>query len=146
MKDFGPFSVAIAFWMFVAAAAVAGIVADYKKRKAALEPLRAAIERGQQLDPALVERLMAPEQHQGMNPLALRVGGIITAATGCGIVVLAFFLSQVAAQALYPVLGGGILVVCVGAGLMIAARAVERYRERQTRQQPRVEQQVVPGR
>ncbi len=146
MSNFGPFSVAIAFWMFVAVAAVAGIVGDYKKRKAALEPLRVAIERGQQLDPALVERLMAPEQHQGMSPLPLKVGGIITAATGGGIMVLAFFLSQVAAEALYPVLGGGVLVVCVGAGLMVAARAVERYRERQARERPRAEQQVVPGR
>src|SRR5690242_6571274 len=48
----------IAFWAFLAIASVAGIVADYKKRRLELEPLRAAIERGQQLDPALVQRLM----------------------------------------------------------------------------------------
>jgi hypothetical protein len=32
MQHFGPFAVAIAFWVFVTVAAVAGIVADYKKR------------------------------------------------------------------------------------------------------------------
>ena len=71
MVDFGPFAVAIAFWVFVAIATVAGIVGDYKKRQLSLEPLRAAIEKGQQLDPAVVERLMAPAHEKGINPLAL---------------------------------------------------------------------------
>ena len=130
MEDFGPFAVAIAFWIFVTVAAVAGIVADYKKRRLAYEPLRAAIERGQQLDPALVERLMTPERDAGLNPIYLRVGGIITLATGAGILLLAFLLSQTAPGAFYPILGGGVVTVCVGAGLMIAARAVDRQRER----------------
>jgi hypothetical protein len=126
MKEFGPFAVAIVFWIFVMVCAVAGIVADYKKRRAALEPLRAAIERGQQLDPALVERLMAPERDDGINPLHLQIGGIITLSAGVGVVLLAFFLNPVAPVAFYPVVGGGVVVVCVGAGLVIAARAVAR--------------------
>jgi hypothetical protein len=128
MEDFGPFAVAIAFWIFVTVAAVAGIVSDYKKRQLALEPLRTAIERGQQLDPALVERLMAPERDAGINPLYLRVGGIVMLSAGVGVVILAFLLSQVAPVSLYPVLGGGAVTLCVGAGLVIAARAVERQR------------------
>jgi hypothetical protein len=125
MEDFGPFAVAIAFWIFVTVAAVAGIWADYKKRQLALEPLRAAIERGQQLDPALVERLMAPERDAGLNPLYLRVGGIILIAAGVGVLILAFLLNQVAPVSFYPVLGGGVVTLCVGAGLVVAARAVE---------------------
>ena len=75
VHHFGPFAVAIA--------TVAGIVGDYKKRQIALEPLRAAIERGQQVDPALIERLMAPEpRDEALNPLYLKVGGIITIAAG----------------------------------------------------------------
>ena len=73
--EFGPFAVAIAFWIFVAIATVAGIVGDYKKRQLTLEPLRAAIEKGQQLDPAVVERLMAPAEDTGINPTGLMVGG-----------------------------------------------------------------------
>jgi hypothetical protein len=119
--------VAIVFWIFVTVAAVSGIVADYKKRKAALAPLTAAIERGQQLDPALVERLMAPEKDSGPNPLYLRVGGIIVLAAGVGVLVLAFFISQVEPRALYPILGGGAVTVCVGVGLMVAARAIEAH-------------------
>jgi hypothetical protein len=126
----GPFAVAIAFWAFVAIAAVAGIVADYKKREAALAPLRLAIERGQQLDPALVERLMTPERHAGIDPLYLRIGGIITFAAGVGVIILSFILAQVAPPALYPVLGGGVVLVCIAVGLLLAARAVESERAR----------------
>lgn len=124
--------VAIAFWVFVAVVAVAGIVADYKKRQLAVEPLRAAIERGQQLDPQLVERLMAPPAHdERMNPVHFKVGGIIVIAAGIGVAILAFFLAQIVPVALYPVLGGGIVALCVGVGLLIAARAVERHGQSQ---------------
>jgi hypothetical protein len=125
MEEFGPFAVAIAFWIFVTIAAVAGIWGDYKKRQAALEPIRTAIERGQQLDPALIDRLMAPERDEGINPLYVRVGGIIVLSAGVGIVILAFLLNQIAPISFYPVLGGGIVTICVGGGLLIAARAVE---------------------
>ena len=128
MEDFGPFAVAIAFWIFVTVAAVTGIWADYKKRQAALEPLRIAIERGQQLDPALVERLIAPERDAGINPLYLRVGGIVVLSAGVGVVILAFLLEQVVPVSFYPVLGGGVVTLCVGAGLVVAARAVEQHR------------------
>jgi hypothetical protein len=130
MQHFGPFSVAIAFWIFVTVAAVAGIVSDYKKRQLALEPLRLAIERGQQLDPALIDRLMAPERDAGVSPLYLRVGGIVTLSLGVGVVILAFLLNQVVPLSFYPVLGGGAVVICVGAGLVVAARAVEQQRAR----------------
>ena len=129
---FGPFAVAIAFWIFVTVAAVAGIVSDYKKRRLALEPLRIAVERGQQLDPALIDRLMAPERDAGINPMYLRVGGIIVLSAGVGIVILAFLLEQIAPISLYPVLGGGIVTICVGGGLVIAARTVEQQRARTT--------------
>ena len=128
MEDFGPFAVAIAFWVFVTIAAVAGIVSDYKKRQLALEPLRVAIERGQQLDPAVIDRLMAPERDAGLNPLYLRVGGIICLAAGVGVVILAFLLSQIAPASFYPVLGGGAVTLCLGGGLVIAARAAEQAR------------------
>ncbi len=123
--------VPISFLVFLTAAAVTGIIADYKKRKAALEPLRAAIEHGQQLDPALVERLMAPEPSSGVAPMGLMVGGIVVSAAGVGVIILSILLAQEDKSALYPVMGGGIVVLCVGVGLILASRAVERYKQRQ---------------
>lgn len=122
--------VPIAFLAFVTVCAVAGIVADYKKRQAALEPLRAAIERGQQLDLALVERLMAPEPSSGVAPMGLLVGGIVASAAGIGVMILSILLAQTEHNVFYPVMGGGIVLLCVGVGLIVAARAVERYRQR----------------
>lgn len=126
--EFGPFAVAIAFWVFVAIATVAGIVAEYKKRQLSLEPLRAAIEKGQQLDPSIVERLMAPPKEAGINPLALWVSGVIVISVGVGVGLLAFVLEHVATEAFWPVLGGGIVALCVGTGLVVAARIVEKYK------------------
>ena len=121
----------LAFWLFMTVAAVAGIVAEYKKRKLELEPLRAAIERGQQLDPAIIERLMAREQReQDPNPMYLQVGGIIAIAAGIGIAALAAFVSQVLPGSLFPILGAGVLVICVGVGLVFAARAIDRHQRR----------------
>lgn len=132
MEHIGPFHVAIAVFIFCAIATVAGVIGDYKKRQAAMGPLRAAIERGQPIDPAVIERLMAPERHEGINPVNLRVASIIVMAAGVGIVILSLFLSQLAGTAvLYPVMGVGVLCVCVGVGLMVAARSVERHRDRE---------------
>jgi hypothetical protein len=127
---FGPFSVAIAVFVFCAIATVAGVIGDYKKRQASMGALRAAIERGQPIDPAVIERLMAPEPRgAGVNPVNLRVAGIIVTAAGIGIAICAVFLSQLAGTAvLYPVMGGGVIAICVGLGLMVAARSVERHR------------------
>ncbi len=131
--EFGPFAVAIAFWTFVAIATVAGIIGDYKKRQLTLEPLRRAIDKGQPLDPAVVERLMAPTKPEGINAVGLRIGGIITIAAGAGTAILAIFLAQVAAAAFYPVMGGGVVAVCIGVGLVLAARAVDEAKSKEAR-------------
>jgi hypothetical protein len=130
MQHIGLVVVVVAFWVFLAVASVAGIIGDYKKRRIELEPLRTAMERGGPLDAAVVEKLMTREQHtDGLDPLQLRVGGIITIASGVGIALLSFFVFMLRAALLYPLLGAGVLVVCVGAGLLLAARAVERARD-----------------
>jgi hypothetical protein len=126
--NFGPFDVAIAFWVFVAIATVAGIVGEYKKRQLALEPLRAAIEKGQQLDPAIIEKLMAPERRAGVNPVGLWIAGVIVVSAGVGVCLLAFILGHVRPPAFWPLLGGGVMTLCVGIGLVVAARIVQTHK------------------
>jgi hypothetical protein len=128
----GAWLVGVAFWLFLTAAAVAGIVADYKKRKLEIEPLKAAIERGQQLDPALIEKLMAREPRgQPLNPLDLRVGGIITISAAIGIGLLALlsrYLGLAVSLAGVPLsgiaAGVALLALCVGIGLLVAAARI----------------------
>ncbi|MFL6603856.1 MAG: hypothetical protein ACJ8R9_21360 [Steroidobacteraceae bacterium] len=120
----------VAFWTFLTISAVAGIVADYKKRRLELEPLLAAIERGQQLDPTIVERLMTREQKQSEpQPVYFRIGGIVTVSAGVGLGVLAFLLDRVAPQGFYPILGAAVVAVCVGIGLLICAQVIARHLE-----------------
>ena len=123
--------VTISFFTFILAVSIAGIIYDYRKRKLQVEALRVAAEHGERLDPALMERLIA--QHPGsprndprLVPYYVEIGGIITTAAGIGIGLLSFFVGKVAPVALYPILGGGVVVVCVGLGLIAAARTMKR--------------------
>jgi uncharacterized protein DUF6249 len=129
-------TVIVAVLVFVTISAVAGTVAEYKKRRLELELLRAAVERGQPLDPALVEHLMRrqstdpeSEADSGHKSVDFRIGGIVTIAAGIGIALLAFFLNPVAPTAFYPVMGGGVITICIGIGLLICVRAIERHRD-----------------
>jgi hypothetical protein len=132
MQDIGPYLVGAAFWIFIGAAAVAGIITDYKRRRGGVEVLRMAIEKGQQLDPALIEKLTSYHQRsERIEPIHITLGGIITVASGVGICLLAFFVSRVAPVALFPILGGGVLVICVGVGLLIGAKALAEARARE---------------
>jgi hypothetical protein len=117
----------VAFWSFLAICAVAGMNFDYRKKRLAIESLKLAVEHGQNLDPAVIQALLS-QQKQGseLDPAALQVAGVITTAVGVGVFLLAFFLAGVAPQAVYPVMGGGVVTVCTGIGILIARRQVAR--------------------
>jgi hypothetical protein len=133
----GPYLIGVFFWIFVGAVAIAGIVAEYKRRRLNFDLLRYSIEKGQVLDPALVDRLIGSErQDEPMDPSDLQLGGIITTAGGVGIAILAFFIAKVAEPALYPILGAGVLVISIGIGLIIAAKALRASQERARKNTP----------
>jgi hypothetical protein len=117
----------LGMFAFMIVAVIAGMISEYQKRKMELEPLRAAIERGQQLDPAIIERLMAREPQDEVKPVQLRIGGIICIASGIGLALLSPTLQVAVPRAVFPVLGVGILAVCVGIGLLISARVLNRH-------------------
>ena len=120
-------AVAIAFWIFVGVTAVAGMILDYRKRKLALEPLRIAIEHGEKLDPEIITRLLGREErHEAVNPQGLKGGGISTCAAGGGVALLSVFVAQVHPPHHWIVLGIGVLAVCVGIGLIIAAGSLRK--------------------
>lgn len=132
MSSIGPYLAGSAFWIFIAAVCIVAIITDYKRRRGNIDVLRAAIEKGQQLDPVLIEKLMSGEHRdEKIDPLHVKLGGIITLAAGVGICLLSFFISQIAAAALFPILGGGVLVICVGAGLLVGARVLTDARARE---------------
>ena len=120
-------AVAIAFWIFIAVVSVAGMIQDYRKRQLALEPLRIAIEHGQQLSPEIIAKLFGrDEKHGELDPNDLKVAGIITCASGVGVAALSIFIAQVYPPHHWIALGVGVLAVCVGVGLLIAAKSIRR--------------------
>jgi hypothetical protein len=131
MQYLGPYLVGVSFWLFIGAVAVAGMVTDYKRRRGGIELLRQAIDKGQQLDPELVERLTSYERGEPVSPADIQLGGIITGASGAGICLLSYFVGKVAPIAFYPILGGGVLVICVGLGLLAGAKVLDGARERE---------------
>lgn len=121
----GTYLVGVAFWLFVGASAVTAIITEHKKRKLGVDLLRSAIEKGQPLDPNMVERVFqAQERDNGYDAVGLKLGGIITIAAGVGLFPLAFFISKIAPIALYPIVGAGTVCICVGVGLLLGARMV----------------------
>jgi hypothetical protein len=129
----GAYLVGVAFWVFVGAVAVAQIMADHQKRRMNVDLLRAIIEKGQAIDPALVAKLMPSDavEEEHTDPQLIKLGGIITTATGVGIAFLAYFIAQIAPMAFYPILGGGVVTICIGVGLLIGARAMTNARARE---------------
>jgi hypothetical protein len=131
MGEIGGALAIIAFWIFLAIVSVAGIRYDYLKKHLAVETLRQAIQSGHSVDPALLERLLSHQKHtegqeQVLDPRLLKIGGIITIASGVGLAALAAFVARVLPGALYPIMGAGALAICVGIGLLISARVMAR--------------------
>lgn len=130
--SFGPYMLGVAFWMFIGAVAIAGMIADYQKRRMNVELLRTIIEKGQTLDPAVVTKLIAPDSaDERVDPTDLKLGGIITTATGVGIFLMSLFISRLAPVALYPIMAGGTIVICIGIGLLFGAKVMADARERE---------------
>lgn len=129
---FGPYLLGVAFWVFIGAICVAGIVADYQKRRLNVELLRSLIEKGQALDSTVVTKLISPDAfNERTDPTDLKLGGIIVTAAGIGVFAISYFIARVAPIALYPIMGGGVVTICVGIGLLIGAKVVANARERE---------------
>jgi hypothetical protein len=123
--------VAVAFWLCVAAVIVAAIVASFLKRRAGLATIRLAIERGQQLDEHTVRALLLGQVgSKKSEPQKLRQGlmihGSVHGALGVGFVLFGLVVFGHP----HPIfIGIGILLLCLGTGLLLASRMIGRSAE-----------------
>ena len=125
-------AVFLGFWLLIAVVAALGMSYDYRKKRLEADSLRTAIEHGQHLDPAVLEKLLAGQRELPVdNPGDLRpylhIGGIITIAAGIGFFPAALWVGLQFPVAEFPMLGAGAIAVCVGTGLLVAARALKGY-------------------
>jgi hypothetical protein len=112
--------VPIVFWIFVMVAVLAGVWKDIATRRDTQLTIRLAIEKGQSLDPALVEKLLRPGNPAAAGAL---VGGAVLVAVGLGLPSLGAMLSLGGRPgAVYPLTGAGVLVLLVGVALLLVWR------------------------
>ncbi len=121
----------VAFWTFVTASVIVAAVADSRKRKIEVEALRIAIEHGEKLDASVLDRLLSsfkPPQPKDPEriPVYVQLSGIVTTAAGVGIAFLSLFIARIVPIALYPIMGAGVLTLCIGIGLLLGAKQLKR--------------------
>lgn len=127
MQGIGQGLSALAFWGFIAAVVVAGIWYAIRERQAQHETLRRLIDSGQAIDQALVDQVLGGGRRTDRG---LKIAGLIVIFVAPGLAVLAWFVAQLSAPWLMPLLGAAALVAFVGIGLLVASRFAERsYRE-----------------
>jgi hypothetical protein len=114
---------AFGFWMFVAAAVIAGVWDGVRKREAEHETLRRMIEAGKQPDSAMIDKLLG---HKKQPARDLKVAGLIVSFVAPGLAVMGVLIGFDKEDALMPLLGVALLVGFVGAGLLTAAKFLER--------------------
>jgi hypothetical protein len=114
---------AFGFWMFIAAAAVAGIWDGVRKREAEHETLRRMIESGKQPSPEMIDKLLGHKKEPARD---LKVAGLITIFVAPGLALMGWLISFKSDEAFFPLLGVALLVACVGIGLLTASKFLER--------------------
>lgn len=113
----------LAFWGFIAAVVVAGIWYDIRKKEAQQETIRRLIESGQQLDDAMLDKLLSLEDQKSDRPdRAYRLAGVIVLPISVGLAIFGMVLGMAYPEAKLPLLGAAALVACVGVGLLAAAK------------------------
>ena len=125
------------FWLMIGAISVAAIWARRLTDRERQQTIRSVIDRGQQLDPALLEKVMTPPlpwtQPPARNPrapLQLLISGIIVVSAGAGLVLMGWCISQLEPRAFWPIVGAGLLVATIGAGLALSGQ-LARHAQRQ---------------
>jgi hypothetical protein len=118
---------ALGFWLFLAAIVVANIVAASRRRESQQETLRRVVESGQQLDVAVIDRLLRASRGKERPARDLKVSGIIVMFVAPGLLILGWFLGRFNDKIFELMIGVGLLVLIVGIGLYVAGKMTERW-------------------
>ncbi len=119
--------VSLSFWLFIAAVSVAGIWDGARKREQEHETLRRLLESDRELDPEIMEKLLTMTGGAGRPDQDFKVTAMWILPISPGVALLGYFLSLVAPDALYPLLGVAALLAVMGAGFWIAGTVASRW-------------------
>ncbi len=118
---------ALGFWLFLAAMVVAGIWSGARKRESQQETLRRVVESGQQLDVAVIDRMLGASGGNERPDRDLKVSGIIVMFVSPGLSILGWFLGRFNDKIFELMIGVALLVFIVGIGLYVAGKMTERW-------------------
>lgn len=122
--------IAVVFWLFLASAVIFPVIYAYKTRHAAMDVIRAAIERGQELTPEVVRQLSNSDDKE-IHSVNLKIAGAIVMACGVGTAAVAtIFLFVIPAAAPF-VYAGAALAFCIGGGLHYGAKILKAHEQEQ---------------
>jgi hypothetical protein len=119
----------LGFWVFLSAVVVARIWYDARKREAQQETLRRIVESGQQLDVAVIDRMLGASRGNERPDRDLKVSGIITMFVSPGLVILGWFLGRFNDKVFEIMIGVALLVLIVGAGIYFAGVMTKRWQQ-----------------
>ena len=114
----------VAFWGFIAVVVIANVWREVAMRRETEMTIRMALEKGQQLDAATVDKLLRSHP-KGRGADSLLIAGGVTLATGLGLPIMGYFNPN----AFRPLLGAGILVSFIGAALLLLSAIVRGRRK-----------------
>ena len=114
--------VGIVFWVAIAAIVFINVWGKRSAERERQQTLRLAIERGQQIDPQLIEKIMAGDKKPKDSQFGLLVAGVVVSFAGVGMMLMGLILGGGDLQALKGLIGSGVLVGMVGVGLFVAHR------------------------
>lgn len=118
---------ALGFWLFLGAVVVAGIWFDARKRESQQETLRRIVESGQNIDQAMVDKVLKAGSTKERMDQDLKVGGLITFSVAPGLLLLGYFLAKLNDEIMTVMLGVSGLVALIGVGLFAAGKMSERW-------------------
>ncbi len=118
--DLSTMIISISPFILTGVVVVAVLYFRFARRLETEKTIRAAIDRGQELSPELIERLLAP-QRSSHRPDRLKVWGVVLIFTGLGLAAM-WGVTFLTGGDFPDVLAPAVLVGLIGVGLWVAAR------------------------
>jgi hypothetical protein len=119
-----PILIPLIFYVFIGTIILVPVTLHYRNKLASHKLVHEAIARGQQLDPALIERLVPPAKPYDPRNVAFGflVPGVIFGAIGAGLAFVAAFLTtDTQADFHNSLLTGAVITGSIGLGFIIIA-------------------------
>jgi len=126
---------ALGFWLFVAMCVLSSVWSDIRKRESQQETLRRIVESGQNIDAALIDKMVGAAKGKSRGDRDLKVSGIITMSVAPGLFLLGYFTTGFDLEKLRPFVGLSLLVGIVGLGLIASGMMVARWNKQDENQE-----------